>query len=183
MKKSKLIKIIKEEINNTLSEQEIDRERLDQMMKGADDMFGDDPFSNKESPKIKELKQRLSRLGFTEEEVEQFIESEALGEFTQSAKEKELEKKIIALENFANTPFNKMPQKLKITPGEDFEISYNRLNWSGKVGDASAPKWVQILVPGWKTNNPAYPNSPTTLGSYGHTLLIRKLKAAFAQTQ
>ncbi len=91
MKKSQLIKIIKEEINNTLSEQGFDQSKFDQMMKGAHDMFGDDPFSNKESPKIKEFKQRLSKLGFTEEEVGDFIDFQGMG--VGGTKEERLEKK------------------------------------------------------------------------------------------
>ena len=153
MKKSKLIKIIKEEINNTLSEQGFDKKKFDQMMAGANDMFGDDPFSNKESPKIKEFKKRLSKLGFTEEEVGGFIDFQGMG--VDGTKEERLEKKIIALESFANTPFNKMPQKMKVTPGIDFKIRHNRLYWEGKVGGPEAPRWVQILVPGWKTSNPS----------------------------
>ena len=181
MKKSKLIKIIKEEINNTLSEQGLDQKKFDQMMAGADNMFGDDPFSNKESPKIKEFKQRLSKLGFTEGEVGDFIDLQGMG--VGGTKEERLEKKIIALESFANTPFDKMPQKLKLIPGQDVKIRHNRLSWNGKVGDPSAPKWVQILAPGWKTDNPVFPAAPMKLGMHGKTLLLRKLKAAFAQTQ
>tara|TARA_R100001510_G_C7621962_1_gene182635 strand:- start:370 stop:939 length:570 start_codon:yes stop_codon:yes gene_type:complete len=155
---------------------------LDSALDSAEDeLFRDDPFSKKESPKIKEFKQRLSKLGFSEKEVDDFITFEGMG--MGGTKEQILEKKIIALEEFSNTPFNKMPQTMKVTPGRVIQMRHNRLSWKGKVGDPEAPTWVQTLIPGWKTSNPVYPSAPTSLGMSGRVLLVRKLKAAFAKTQ
>ena len=149
-----------------------------------DETDSEDAFSDLEnigkgpSPEIMKLQQRLEKLGISNEDSKSFIDFEGMSATRGASKIDTLEKKVAALERFANTPINKMPQTMKVTPGEEIDVIHGRRSWKGKVGDPKAPPWVQMMIPGWKTNNPIWPKAPMDLGLYGKTILFQKLRAA-----
>ncbi len=160
-----------------LKEQNIDRSDIDSMSAEMDDLL-----ANRVSPKIKEFQLRLAKLGMSEENIKNFIQFEGMSA-KREKREVVLQRKIVALEKFAKIPLNKMPQQMKVMPGLEIEMMHNNLSWKGKVGDPKAPKWVQTKIPGWRTDNPFYPDSPQALGSAGRGILFRKLIAAAKQVK
>ena len=149
---------------------------IDSMLDDADD-----ELSGRVSPKIKQLQQRLAKLGMSKDDVSNFIQFQGMMGKRGENKEATLERKIAALEKFASTPLSKLPQRMKVTPGEQIELTLNQNSWSGKVGDPEAPKWVQTIIPGWQTKNPIYPASPNALGMAGREILFRKLRKFASQ--
>ena len=151
---------------------------IDSMLDDSDAML-----SGKVSPKIKQLQQRLMKLGMSKGDASNFTDFQGMMGKRGENKEATLERKVAALERFANTPLNKLPQQMKVKPGQQIQLSLNQNSWEGKVGDPKAPGWVKTIIPGWQTKNPIYPGAPSALGMAGKEILFRKLRAAASQTK